>query len=237
MEKIINTNSQFNKKSTAEYKYLTILSMLYLTCELASLVLSYKIVHIKFFFGAASSFIFPITYTWNDVITEVYGFTTTKKTIWMVFICDYFFVAMIYFLIKIPTSNPQVQHSYTQVLGPLWRSLSGEMLGVLAGAFINSVIISRWKILAKGKIFWIRSIFSTLSGECVMLFISVPIALYGVLTTTEMLSLIGYAYSYKVIFAIVISFPANLIANFIKRKEGIDTYDYNVSYNPFRRPY
>lgn len=211
--------------------------MLYLTCELASLVLSYKIVHLRFFFGAAASFIFPITYTWNDVITEVYGFSTTKRTIWVVFICDYFFVAMLYFLIKLPTENPHIQHAYVQVLSPLWRSLSGEMIGVLSGAFINSIIISKWKILAKGKIFWLRSILSTLTGECFMLFVSVPIALYGILSFKEMLYLICYAYSYKIIFAIIISYPANVIADYIKRKERIDTYDYDVSYNPFMKPW
>lgn len=142
-----------NNYSLSVYKYITFLSMLYLSCELASLVLSFKIIELKFFFGAAASLIFPITYTWNDIITEVYGFKITKKIIWFVFICDYLFVILVFFAVKAPSPLLNQQESYNLVLGSLWRSLSGEMIGVLAGAFINSTIISKWKIITKGKHF------------------------------------------------------------------------------------
>lgn len=223
-----------NNYSISVYKYITFLSMLYLSCELASLVLSFKIIELRFFFGAAASLIFPITYTWNDIITEVYGFKTTKKIIWFVFICDYLFVILVYFAIKAPSPLLNQQESYNHVLGSLWRSLSSEMLGVLAGAFINSAIISKWKIITKGKHFWLRSICSSAIGELIMLFISVPLALYGTLNIKEITTLIAYAYSYKIVFAIIISGPANYLSNLLKAKENIDIYDYNVSYNPFK---
>ncbi|MDX1836486.1 VUT family protein [Legionella taurinensis] len=216
------------------YKYITFLSMTYLACELASLVLSFKIIQIRFFFGAAASLIFPITYTWNDIITEVYGFKTAKKIIWFVFLCDYLFVLLVFFAIQAPSPIQKQEESYNLVLGSLWRSLSSEMVGVLAGAFINSIIISKWKIITRGKIFWFRSICSSAIGELIMLFISVPLALYGTLTIKEITTLIMYAYTYKIVFAFVISGPANYLANQLKAKEGIEIYDYNVSYNPFR---
>lgn len=220
--------------SINSYKYITFLSMTYLACELASLVLSFKIIQIKFFFGAAASLIFPITYTWNDIITEVYGFKTAKKIIWFVFLCDYLFVLLVFFALQAPSPIPNQEESYNLVLGSLWRSLSSEMVGVLAGAFINSIIISKWKIITRGKIFWFRSICSSAIGELMMLFISVPLALYGTLTIKEITTLIMYAYSYKIIFAIIISGPANYLANQLKVREGIEIYDYSVSYNPFR---
>ncbi|MFC7781667.1 queuosine precursor transporter [Legionella taurinensis] len=220
--------------SINSYKYITFLSMTYLACELASLVLSFKIIQLKFFFGAAASLIFPITYTWNDIITEVYGFRTAKKIIWFVFLCDYLFVLLVFFAIQAPSPIPNQEESYNIVLGSLWRSLSSEMVGVLAGAFINSIIISKWKIITHGKIFWLRSICSSAIGELIMLFISVPLALYGTLNCKEIITLILYAYSYKIIFAIVISGPANYLANQLKVREGIEIYDYSVSYNPFR---
>lgn len=67
-----------------------------------------------------------------------------------------------------------------------------------------------------------------------MLCISVPLALYGTLNIKEITILIAYAYTYKIIFAIIISGPANFLANLLKSKENIDIYDYNVSYNPFK---
>lgn len=234
---MINYTSQVPPKynySLESYKYITLLSMIYLSCELGSLVLSFKIIQLKFFFGAAASLIFPITYTLNDIITEVYGFNTTKKIIWFIFICDYLFVFLVFFAIQAPSPILNQQESYNLVLGPLWRSLSSEIIGVLAGAFINSFIISKWKIITKGKQFWLRSIGSSAIGEIIMLLISVPMALYGILSISEIGKLIIYAYVYKIIFALIISGPANYFANLLKSKEGIDVYDYNVSYNPFR---
>jgi queuosine precursor transporter len=222
--------------SNSSLKFITLLSMIYLSCELASLVLSFKIIQLKFFFGAAASLIFPITYTLNDIITEVYGFQASKKIIWCVFICDYLFIFLVFFAIKVPSpSELNHQESYNLIFGPLRRSLTGEIIGVLAGAFINSSIISRWKIITKGKRFWLRSICSSASGEIIMLIISVPMSLYGVLSSREIFKLILYAYSYKILFALVVSGPANYLTNLLKSKEGIDIYDYNVSYNPFRK--
>src|SRR3990167_4211694 len=100
------------------------------------------------------------------------------------------------------------------------------MIGVLAGAFINSAIISKWKTITHGKYFWLRSICSSLIGELIMLLISVPIALYGTLNIKEIATLILYAYSYKIIFAVIISGPANYLANILKIKEDIDIYDF-----------
>jgi len=208
--------------------------MIYISCELASLVLSFKIIQLKFFFGAAASLIFPITYTLNDIITEVYGFNNAKKIIWFIFLCDYLFVFLIFFAIQAPSPIANQNEAYNLVLGSLWRSLSSEIIGVLAGAFINSTIISKWKIITQGKKFWLRSIFSSLIGELIMLLISVPIALYGILNMTQICKLILYVYCYKIIFALIISGPANFLANLLKKIESIDIYDYNVSYNPFR---
>lgn len=217
------------------YKYLTFISMLYLACELASLVLTYKIVDTRFFFGAASSFIFPITYTWNDIITEVYGYKVSKKIIWYVFGCDSLFVLLTLLSIHTPSQNLSQQMAYENVLGPLWQALSSEMLGVLSGAFINSVIISRWKIFTKGKQFWVRSIVSSAIGEWIMLVISVPLALCTIMDAKHIIDLIINAYLYKIIFAILVAGPANYMASLLKMKEGIDIFDYNVKYNPFIR--
>lgn len=229
--------SQIKNPSTysmGAYKYITFLSMLYLVCELASLVLSYKIIKLQFFFGAAASLIFPITYTWSDIITEVYGFRTTKKIIWFVFVCDYLFVFLVLFAMQMPSPTLNQEKAYSIVLGSLWRPLSSEVIGVLIGAFVNSAIISKWKTITHGKFFWFRSICSSAIGELIMLLISVPLALYGTLSIKEIAILILYAYSYKIIFAVVISGPANYLANILKDKEEIDIYDYNVSYNPFK---
>ncbi|WP_367608289.1 queuosine precursor transporter [Legionella sp. W05-934-2] len=216
------------------HKYLTLISMLYLSCELASLVLSYKIVNYTIFFGAASSFIFPITYTWNDLITEVYGLKIALRTVFFVFVCDWFFILLITISIKAPSESATIQNSYDYVLGHLWRSLSSEMFGVLIGATANSFIMSKWKRITKGTGFWYRSIISSLIGEIIMLCISVPLALWGILNFHQIIKLMIYAFSYKLVFAVLISVPAGFLSSILKEKENISHFNFDESYNPFR---
>ncbi len=215
------------------YRYLTLMAMLYLACELASLVLSYKIVKLPLFYGSAASFIFPITYTWNDVITEVYGYRQAKNIIWTVFVCDLVFVALTGLISHVPSVDAVQQLNYQVVLSPLWRAFFSELCGVLVGAFINAMLISRWKILLKGKWFWLRSIGSSAIGELVMLLISVPMAMLGVLSLHDMVNLMTYAFVYKLLFASLVSIPANGLVYCLKRREGSEVYDYDISYSPF----
>ncbi len=215
------------------YRYFTLMAMIYLACELASLVLSYKIVHVSFFYGSAASFIFPITYTWNDVLTEVYGFNQAKKIIWAVFGCDAVFVLLTFFISQVPSVDATQQAQYYTILSPLWRALSAEMCGVLVGAFINAMMISKWKLIVKGRWFWLRSICSSAVGEMIMLLISVPIAMLGVLSLPDMFKFLLCAYAYKLIFASMVAWPANALVGLLKLREELDVYDFDISYNPF----
>lgn len=217
------------------FKYYQLLSMLYLAFELSSLVLTYKIISFPFFFGSAASLIFPITYTFNDIITEVYGIKSALRTILFIILCDVIFIITLFPIVHIQSPNNLQTVAYYTVLGDLYRSLGAEMIGVIIGAVINSAALSRWKVLTKGKGFWYRSILSSCIGEIVMLLISVPIAMLGVLSIYEIVKLIGYAYLYKVIFAIIVSGPAQFISTQLKKMEGIDIYDYDVSFNPFNK--
>ncbi len=209
--------------------------MIYLVSEIASLIFSYKIIHIHIFYGSSASLIFPLTYTWNDIITEVYGIKKSIQTIIYIFMCDIVFVIIVTPIVYIPTSNPIDNLSYLAVLSKLYRALSAEITGVLIGAIINSIIISRWKIITKGSGFWYRSILSSCLGEIIMLIISVPIAMAGIVSPRNILSIIYYAMIYKVIFATLISGPAQIASNVLKSTEGIDVFDFNSSINPFKK--
>lgn len=215
------------------YRYYTTIAMLYLACELASMVLAYKIIRLPLFYGSAASIIFPITYTWNDILTEVYGYHAAKRVVWSVFVADALFVALTFLVALLPSVTTAQQGIYHQVLSPLWRALLAEIVGVVVGIFINSAVLSKWKVLVKGRWFWLRSIGSSAMGELMMLVISVPIAMLGVLSVKQITLLMVFAYSYKLVFATVISWPAGIAVNFLKASEGVDQYDVDISYNPF----
>jgi queuosine precursor transporter len=196
--------------------YLIFIVMLYIAVDLSSMVFAYKIIEIGPILGAASSLIFPLTYSLMDIIAEVYGYQIAKKIIWYGFICDLIFAILTLFISHIPSSNVAQNTAYIIVLGNLLRAVTAQTIGVLSGAFINIYCISKWKKITNGKYFWLRSIGSSTIGEAVMLVISVLIALAGIVTFSKLIRLIAYTYLYKIIFAVIAAPFVNLIGNILK---------------------
>lgn len=215
------------------YKYLILLAMLYLTADLASCALNYKFVQIHSLFFSAETLIFPFTYTITDIIAEVYGYKIARQLIWMVLACDLLFAWSTSLLVKIPSPTHEIQYIYDFVFANLLRGSTAEIAGVLCGIFINVYAISKLKILTRGKYFWLRSIGSSTIGEAVLVLIAMPIAFLGTTSSGNLITLMIFSYLYKIIFALFASYPATIVVKLLKTAENIDTYDYNVNFNPF----
>lgn len=219
-------------KTQNNYEFLIMIAMLYITIDLASMVFAYKIIEFGPIIGAASSLIFPLTYSIMDIIAEVYGYQIAKKIIWLGFICDIIFAILVLFISHIPSPSHEQTIAYIQVLGLLIRAVFAQMLGVLSGAFINIYLISKWKILTNGRYFWLRSIGSSTIGEAIMLVISATIALAGIISFSKLFILICYAYIYKILFAIIAAPFVSIIATILKKK--IENWNDNtIDFNPF----
>lgn len=216
-----------------DYDYLVFIAMLYIAVDLSSMVFAYKIVKFGPIIAAASSLIFPLTYSIMDIIAEVYSYSVAKKIIWFGLICDFIFAILVLLISYIPSLSQMQTDAYLQVLGPLLRAVIAQTVGVLTGAFINIYLISKWKIVTNGKYFWLRSIGSSTIGEAAMLIISVFISLTGIVSFYELLHLIVYTYIYKVIFAIIAAPFISIIAIILKNK--ICHYQNNESFNPFSK--
>ncbi len=208
--------------------------MFYISIDLSSMVFAYKIIKIGPIIGAASSLIFPLTYSIMDIIAEVYGYKTAKKILWFGFACDLIFAALVLIISYIPSINLQETIAYKLVLGSLLRAVVAQTIGVLVGAFINIYLISKWKIITNGKHFWLRSIGSSTIGEALMLSISVFIALIGVLSLSQLMYLIMYTYLYKIFFAVAVSPIISFIASILKNK--VDDTIETINFNPFNIP-
>jgi len=103
-----------------------------------------------------------------------------------------------------------------------------------ATAFINSFLISKWKILIRGRYFGLRSIGASFFGDLVYAILICPIVFWGTLPTAKILITMVASFSLKVLYSFFLAYPAVWVANFIKLKEKIDVYDYRVNYNPFK---
>lgn len=215
-----------------QYDYLIFIVMIYVAIDLSSMVFAYKIIKIGHVVAAASSLIFPLTYSIMDIIAEVYGYQAAKKIVLYGFICDLIFAITVLFISHIPSIDQTQTMAYILVLGSLLRAVAAQMIGVLLGAFINIYLISRWKIITNGRYFWLRSIGSSTIGEAIMLVISVLIALAGILSYSEMFHLIFYAYIYKIIFAILVAPLVSILATILKDKVA-DFTSSTINFNPF----
>ena len=180
----------------------------------------------------AAVILFPITYILGDVFTEVYGFKKARMVIWMGFACSFF--AVVVYLITIALPHPgywENQDAYSVVMGTTPRVCAASFAGYLFGEFSNSMILSKLKVKTKGKNLWVRTILSTLVGEGFDSVIFIMISFWGTMENSVVLKMILFQYLFKVAYEIIFTPVTYLVVNTIKKKEGIDTFDYNIRYS------
>lgn len=210
-----------------------IIAVLYVTCLLLSNIIAGKMWAVTSNITLpAAVILFPITYIFGDVFTEVYGFKNARTIIWLGFGCSFFAVAV--YLITIALPHPGFwtsQDAYAIVMGTTPRVAAASFIGYLFGEFSNSMILSKLKVITKGKKLWVRTILSTLVGEGFDSIIFVTVSFWGTMENAAVLQMILFQYLFKVCYEIVFTPATYAIVNWLKKNEGIDTFDYNVKYN------
>ena len=183
----------------------------------------------------AGVLVFPLAYIINDVITEVWGYGKARLIIWAGFAVN--LLAAFFFSIGIiATAAPfwEGQEAFSSVLGNTPRIVAASLLAYLVGSFLNAWIMSKFKILTHGKGFSLRAVLSTLAGEGADSAIFITIAFAGIFPVQALLTMILTQAIIKTVFEIVILPLTAIIVKKVKKAEGTDTFDYSVSYNPFR---
>jgi uncharacterized integral membrane protein (TIGR00697 family) len=217
-------------------KYILLLVMLYVAASVAADAVAYNF---SSFFGlleSGATIIFPTTYVLGDVISEVYGWHTAMRTVWFGLLAEAFFAVLVTIDIHFKPYVGQGIHvsDFHAVFGNIWLFVFGGIVSNAIAGLLNVYFISRWKILMKGRVFWLRSLLSTCISEFILIVVTILIAFlpfYGFNFTGRVFF---DAYSLEIIYAILFVIPAQLLVFFLKKKEGIDNYDYNISYNPFK---
>ena len=210
-----------------------IIAVIYVTCLLLSNLVAGKMWAVtESITLPAAVILFPITYIFGDVFTEVYGFKKARIIIWMGFACSFFAVAV--YLVTIALPHPGFwdgQEAYKTVLGTTPRVALASFAGYLFGEFSNSVVLSRLKVATGGKKLWIRTILSTLVGEGLDSIIFVMISFWGTMDNATVLRMILFQYLFKVIYEALFTPVTYAIVNWLKNKEGIDVFDHGVKYS------
>ena len=220
------------KDNKAVSKLFLIITVVYVTCLLLSNLVAGKMWAVTSNITLpAAVILFPITYIFGDIFTEVYGFKNARIIIWLGFGCSFFAVGV--YMITIGLPHPDFwtnQEAYATVLGTTPRVAAASFIGYLFGEFSNSMVLSKLKVMTGGKKLWVRTILSTLVGEGFDSVIFVTVSFWGTMENATLLQMIFFQYLFKVCYEIIFTPATYAIVNWIKRKEEMDTFDYNVKY-------
>ena len=226
----------FNQKiSTPErFRYFDLITGLFVAVLLISNIASSKIVEIWKFTFDGGTILFPLSYIFGDILTEVYGYRRSRRVIWIGFFCALLMSLTLGLigLIK-PASGWEFQEAYMRILGQTPRIVSASLIAYFAGEFSNSFVLAKMKILTKGKWLFTRTISSTIIGEGIDTVVFVVIAFLGVYSNSLVLLIIISNYIFKVSLEIIFTPLTYKIVGFLKRTEKVDWFDYRTNFNPF----
>jgi hypothetical protein len=225
-------------KSFAEFfmKYsyrFVFITALFVTCLLTANIVGVKVWSAGSLVLPAAVILFPFSYIFGDILTEVYGYKEARKVIWLGFLCNLIFVIFAWLGQLLPPAPLWTgQNAYITILGYTPRLLAASFLGYLVGEFSNSFVLAKMKILTKGKWLWSRTISSTIVGEGLDTVIFIIGAYVGAAFFTPWMIL--WHWLAKVVIEVIFTPLTYLIVNYLKKNEFIDTYDYKTNFNPLR---
>lgn len=223
------------KMTSRSYKYYDFIVAAFITVLLCSNIIGApKVTVIAGITLGVGNFFFPLSYIFGDVLTEVYGYSKTRRCVWSGFAALFFAAVMSYIIVKAPPAPDwPYQQSYRDVFGVAPRIALASLIGFFAGEFTNSFILAKMKLLTKGKFLWSRTISSTVVGQVVDTAIFYPLAFWGYWTTDVLIAVMIADYLVKVGVEIAMTPVTYRIVNFLKRAEQEDYFDRTTNFNPF----
>ncbi len=216
------------------YQYFDIIMALFVAVLLISNVASAKIVQLWHFSFDGGTLLFPLSYLFGDILTEVYGYKMTKKVIWLGFLSASLMAVVLAVVTALPSAQDwPYQEAFQNILGQTPRIVLASLIAYFAGEFSNSFILAKLKIKTKGKHLWLRTISSTLVGEGIDTVLFVSIAFWGILPQGLLLAVFVSNYVFKTGVEIILTPLTYKVVKFLKRKENEDFYDRTTNFNPF----
>jgi queuosine precursor transporter len=214
--------------------WFVIITCIFVTCLITANIIAVKLILLFGFLVPAGIIVFPLSYLFGDVLTEVYGYAATRRVIWLGFACNLLTIIAI-FIGGIAPAAPfwHDQLAYNTILGFTPRLLLASFTAYLVGEFINAFILAKLKIATKGRWLWTRTIGSTLIGEGFDTLIFVTIAFWGTIPSQLILTAILTQWIFKVAYEIIATPLTYVIVRFLKRQERIDVFDDQTNFNPF----
>lgn len=225
-----------------QYRFFHIVTAGFVTCLIVSNIIAVKAISVGPFFLPVAVIIFPLSYLFGDILTEVYGYSRARQVIWIGFAFNALSVAAIWLSIAIPPapfwtlgfgSPEKAQEAYAALFGFTPRLLAASLLAYLVGEFLNASVLAKIKVAMKGRHLWVRTISSTLLGQLADSAVFISLAFYGVIPTSVLANMILTQWLAKSLYEALLTPVTYWAVGFLKRAEGEDVYDCETNFNPF----
>ena len=216
------------------YKYLDVLTTAFVVILLVSNLIAQKVCQIGPFAVSGAILLFPITYIFGDIFTEIYGFAASRRAIWL----GFFGTILLYFMGAIIIALPAApgwhnQEAFAIVFGFIPRILAASLVAFWAGEFANSYTMARLKLLTDGRKLWTRTIGSTIVGQAVDTTLVIILTFVGTIPLRTLVNMIVTSYFLKVAYEVLATPLTYLVINWLKKAEHADAFDRNENFNPF----
>lgn len=243
-EQIINSSIVTTER---QYQYIDLVMALFVTVLIVSNIASsakivdwgVSVLGLRLAFDGGT-LLFPVSYIFGDVLTEVYGYKRSRRVIWTGFACLALSAAVLFVIRVMPGEatwqSYAGQKAFDAILGGMSTGgiVIASLLAYLIGEFTNSVVLAKMKIFTKGRWLWTRTIGSTLAGEGVDSLAFITIAcIAGVFPWSLWLTLVITNYIFKCAIETIMTPVTYWVVARLKHLEREDYYDYGTNFSPF----
>lgn len=219
---------------TRRFRYLDLLTVGFVVVLLISNLIGPKICQLGPLRPSAAEFLFPLTYICGDVFTEVYGYGSSRRAIWLGFFAMALLTVMGQVAVALPPAPEwKGQEAFATVFGLVPRFAVASLVAYWAGEFTNSYTLAKLKLFTGGRWLWTRTVGSTVTGQAVDTAVVVVIAFAGSQAPLMLMRMIVSSYLIKVAVEIVATPITYFVVGRLKRIEGIDAFDRRTNFNPF----
>ena len=214
------SENPFKNRTEADMP-LIVVTALFVTCYLVSNIMAVKVIGIlNLFYFDAGTITFPFAYMLGDVLTEIWGYRTARKVIFLTFFCNILMVISTQIGVWLPSPDymAETAESYNNIFNYVPRILLGSLAGFLLGELSNAWIMDKIRQKTKGRRLWVRTIGSSIVGYLCDTVPFVLIAFLGVLTTRDLLLMIALQYVMKLAIETMFGTPmAYAVISLLKR--------------------
>ncbi len=183
---------------------------------------------------SGAQLLFPLTYIYGDIFTEVYGYRASRRAIWLGFFASGLLSALGVAITALPAAPEwHNQQAFATVFSVVPRLVVASLAAYWCGEFTNSFVMAKMKLLTEGRHLWSRTVGSTIAGQLVDTIVVMTLAFGFSINAATVVKLIVDGYLFKVAYEVLATPLTYLVVNALKRSEGVDVFDRGTRFNPF----